>query len=112
VVSPNDGLILVDSGAPFTAALMKILRPAPDGLQHALPSENTGGNEALAQAGAKIIARKYAKWMATPYWIPAEDRHEKPRPKAAQLLKRSYERLPESRLEQIDYGYLIEAHRW
>ena len=53
--------------------------------------ENTGGNETLGQAGAKIIAHESTReWMATPHWVPAEDRYEKPRPKAAQPTETFY----------------------
>ena len=116
VVFPSsDGLILVDSGAPqFTTALMKDLgaRRVQTVFNTHYHLENTGGNEALAQAGAKIIAHESTReWMATPYWIPAEDRYEKPRPKAAQPTETFYTNGSlKSGSEQIDYGYLIEAH--
>jgi glyoxylase-like metal-dependent hydrolase (beta-lactamase superfamily II) len=116
VVFPsNDVLILVDSGAPqYTTALMK--EPGVRRVQTVFNThyhlENTGGNEALVQAGAKIIAHENTReWMATPYWIPAEDRYEKPRPKAAQPVETFYTNGSlKAGSEQIDYGYLIEAH--
>jgi cyclase len=116
VVFPsNDVLILVDSGAPqYTTALMK--EPGVRRVQTVFNThyhlENTGGNEALAQAGAKIIAHETTReWMATPYWIPAEDRYEKPRSKAAQPTETFYTNGSlKAGSEQIDYGYLIEAH--
>jgi glyoxylase-like metal-dependent hydrolase (beta-lactamase superfamily II) len=116
VVFPsNDVLILVDSGAPqYTTALMK--EPGVGRVQTVFNThyhlENTGGNEALAQAGAKIIAHETTReWMATPYWIPAEDRYEKPRSKAAQPTETFYTNGSlKAGSEQIDYGYLIEAH--
>ncbi len=38
----------------------------------------------FAAAGAKIIAHERTRqWMSTDYWVPAEDRYEKARPKAA-----------------------------
>jgi glyoxylase-like metal-dependent hydrolase (beta-lactamase superfamily II) len=49
--------------------------------------------------------------MATPVWIPTEDRYRQPRPKAAQPTKTF---LTDGSMnaggERIDYGYLIEAH--
>jgi len=49
--------------------------------------------------------------MATPVWIPADDRYRQPRPKAAQPTKTF---LTDGSMnaggERIDYGYLIEAH--
>jgi glyoxylase-like metal-dependent hydrolase (beta-lactamase superfamily II) len=49
--------------------------------------------------------------MATPTWIPAEDRYRQPRPKDAQPGKTFY--TDGSMVlgnERIEYGYLIEAH--
>ena len=46
--------------------------------------DQTGNNEVFAAAGAKIIAHERTReWMSTDYWVPAEDRYEKARPKAA-----------------------------
>jgi glyoxylase-like metal-dependent hydrolase (beta-lactamase superfamily II) len=111
----SNGLILVDSGAPqFTTALLKELgaRRVQTVFNTHYHLEDTGGNEALAQSGAKIIAHESTReWMATPYWIPAEDRYERPRPKAAQPTETFYTSGSlKSDSEQIDYGYLIEAH--
>jgi len=119
VLSTSDGLVLVDSGAPeFTGSLMKHLseiassRPVRTVFNTHFHLENTGGNEALSQAGAKIVAHEITKeWMATPYWVPSKDRYEKARPKSAQPAETFYtsgsmKAVP----EQIDYGYLIEAH--
>ena len=47
-------------------------------------TDQTGNNEMFAAAGAKIIAHERTRqWMSTDYWVPAEDRYEKARPKAA-----------------------------
>src|SRR5262245_42846988 len=115
----SDGPILVDSGAPeFSGSLMKHLAElAPSKrIQTVFNThyhlENTGANEALGQTGAKILSHASTQeWMATPYWIPAEGRYQKPRPKAAQPTETFY---ASGSLkvtgEQIDYGYLINAH--
>jgi glyoxylase-like metal-dependent hydrolase (beta-lactamase superfamily II) len=115
VLNTTDGLILVDSGAPqFTTALMKELgtRRVQTVFNTHYHLENTGANEALGQAGAKIIAHENTReWMATPYWVPSEDRYQKPRPKAAQPTETFYTSGSlKAGAEQIDYGYLIEAH--
>jgi glyoxylase-like metal-dependent hydrolase (beta-lactamase superfamily II) len=49
--------------------------------------------------------------MATPTWIPAEDRYRTPRPQAAQPTRivRGGGTL-DAAGERVDYGYLIEAH--
>jgi glyoxylase-like metal-dependent hydrolase (beta-lactamase superfamily II) len=113
--STNDGLILVDSGAPqFTDALKRELgsRRVQTVFNTHYHLENTGSNEALGQAGAKIVAHESTReWMAVPHWVPAEDRYEKARPKAAQPTETFYTtKSLKVGTEQIDCGYLIEAH--
>src|SRR5690242_521362 len=84
-VTTADGVVLVDSGAPDrTEPLLASLRPLGRVTTvfntHFHPG-NTGGNEALRQAGAAIIAHENTRlWMATPIWVPAEDRYRQPRP--------------------------------
>jgi len=114
-----DGLVVVDSGAPdLSESLMASLRPlAPSGRvstafnTHWHP-EHTGGNEVLRQAGAEVIAHENTRlWMATPTWLPAEDRYRPPRPKAAHPTKTFYASgSTQAGGERIDYGYLLEAH--
>jgi glyoxylase-like metal-dependent hydrolase (beta-lactamase superfamily II) len=111
-LNTSDGLVLVDSGAPrFTSALMKELgsKRVQTVFNTHYHLENTGANEVL---GAKIIAHESTReWMATPYWVPAEDRYQKPRSKAAQPTETFYTSGSlKAGAEQIDYGYLIEAH--
>jgi len=111
-----DGLVLVDSGAPdLTEALMIALRPmgrVSTVFNTHFHPENTGGNEALRQAGAAIVAHENTRlWMSTPTWLPAEDRYRQPRPKNAHPTKTFYtEGTLQAGGERIDYGYLIEAH--
>jgi glyoxylase-like metal-dependent hydrolase (beta-lactamase superfamily II) len=114
VLTTTDGLILVDSGAPeFTRTLMSSLSTRVQTVFNThYHLENTGANEMLAQAGAKIIAHQSTReWMATPYWIPAEGRYSKPRPKAAQPAETFYATgSMKAGGEKIDYGYLLDAH--
>jgi glyoxylase-like metal-dependent hydrolase (beta-lactamase superfamily II) len=109
MLSTGDGLILVDSGAGDQLKVSGRVTTVFNTHHHL---DNTGGNEALGQAGAKIIAHVNTKqWMSTPYWIPAEDRYSKPRAKAAQPTETFYTTGSlKAGGEQIDYGYLIEAH--
>ena len=114
-----DGLVLVDSGAservdPLMASLGQL---SPDGRAarvfntHWHP-QNTGANERLRQGGAVIVAHENTRlWMATPTWLPAEDRYRLPRPQAAQPTEtfRGEGSMATGR-ERIDYGYLLEAH--
>jgi cyclase len=121
-----DGLVLVDTGAPEQAdALIASLRVLE---REALAErserrvtkvfnthyhpQNTGGNEALRQRGAAIVAHENTRvWMSTPVWSPAEDRYRPPRPKAAHPTEtfRTDGSITVGG-ERIDYGYLIEAH--
>jgi glyoxylase-like metal-dependent hydrolase (beta-lactamase superfamily II) len=74
--------------------------------------DQTGNNEMFGAAGAKIIAHQRTRqWMSTDYWVPAEDRYEKARPKAA-LPSEVFETTGSLKAgdEQIDYGYLPLAH--
>jgi len=118
VLASGDGLLLVDSGAPeFTDRLMGSVRQMSGGRVASVFNthwhlENTGGNEALRQAGATIVAHENTRlWMATPTWLPAEDRYRQPRPRAAHPDKTFYaDGTMNAGAERIDYGYLIEAH--
>jgi glyoxylase-like metal-dependent hydrolase (beta-lactamase superfamily II) len=113
-LNTSDGLILVDSGAPeFSSALISQLT----GRVHTVFNthyhlENTGSNEALSQAGAAIIAHEVTReWMSVPYWVPAEDRYQKPRPKGSHPTKTFYTAgSMEAGNERIEYGHLINAH--
>ena len=117
-LTSGDGLLMVDSGAPeFTDRLMGSVRQMSGGRVATVFNthwhlENTGGNEALRQAGATIVAHENTRlWMATPTWLPAEDRYRQPRPRAAHPDKTFYgDGTMNAGGERIDYGYLIEAH--
>jgi cyclase len=115
----TDGLILVDSGeSPRQDKLMAVLRGLTGGgpvrtvFNTHWHLENTAGNEVLKQAGATIVAHENTRlWMATPTWMPNEDRYRQPRPKGAQPDKTFY--VDGSMIagnERIEYGYLIQAH--
>jgi len=117
-LSSADGLVLVDGGAPeLSEPLMADVKSLSGGRVSTLFNthwhlENTGANEALRQAGATIIAHENTRlWMATPTWIPAEDRYRQPRPRGAHPTKTFYVNgSMTAGGEHIDYGYLIEAH--
>ena len=113
-----DGLVVVDSAEPdFSDLLMGQLKQLPGGRVSTVfnthwHTENTGANEALRQAGATIIAHENTRlWMATPTWIPSEDRYRQPRPRGAHPTKTFYvDGSMNAGGERIEYGYLIEAH--
>jgi cyclase len=117
--SAADGLVLVDSGAPKSAdQLMAALKNVASGakVQTLFNThyhlDQTGNNEAFAAAGAKIIAhQRTAEWMSADYWVPAEERYEKARPKAARPTETFLTTgSMKAGAEQIDYGYLTLAH--
>jgi cyclase len=117
--SGGDGFVLVDSGAPKSSdKVMAALNNVAAGAKVQTlfnthyHTDQTGNNEVFAAAGAKIIAHQRTReWMSSDYWIPAEERYEKARPKAARptetfLTTGSIK----AGSEQIDYGYLPLAH--
>ncbi len=80
-LSGDEGLVLVDSGAPNSFAAPSKVQLLFNTHYHV---DQTGNNEIYRNAGAKIIAHQRTRqWMSTDYWVPAEDRYEKARPKAA-----------------------------
>jgi cyclase len=118
VLSSPDGLVLVDSGAPslvdtFVASLVQFggnrrVRTLFNTHWH---PENTGANEALRSNGARIIAHENTRlWMATPTWMPAEDRYRQARPPMAQPSETFRVDGTMTAGQRIDYGYLLEAH--
>jgi glyoxylase-like metal-dependent hydrolase (beta-lactamase superfamily II) len=119
VLSTPDGLVVVDSGAPESSdRLMESLRQLPAGGRVAtlfnthFHTPHTGANDALHQAGATIVAHENTRlWMATPIWLPDEDRYRPARPRTTHPTKTFYvDGSMNAGGERIDYGYLIEAH--
>jgi glyoxylase-like metal-dependent hydrolase (beta-lactamase superfamily II) len=117
--SAGDGLVLVDSGVPkFGDKLVAALKGvAANSKVNTLFNthyhlDQTGNNELFAASGSKIIAHDVTRqWMSTDYWVPAEERYEKARPKAAWPTETFFNTgSMKAGGEQIDYGYLVEAH--
>jgi glyoxylase-like metal-dependent hydrolase (beta-lactamase superfamily II) len=108
-LTTDDGLVLVDSGAPKSFDAPAKVQALFNTHYHL---DQTGNNEVYSATGTKIIAHERTRqWMATDYWVPAEDRYQKARPKAAWPTE-VFETTGslEMGLEQIDYGYLPLAH--
>lgn len=115
----NDGLVLVDGGAPeHTEALVAQLRGLASGgrVQTLFNThwhlDQTGSNETFGRAGAKIVAHEKTRlWLATDHYVPTEDRYEKARPKEAPPTQTFYICGDMTAgAEHIEYGYLLEAH--
>jgi cyclase len=117
-LSTADGIVIVDSGTPeLVDSLMGSLRQLSGGRVATVFNthwhvENTGANEALRRGGATIVAHENTRlWMATPTWIPAEDRYRPARPPSAHPNKTfRVDGSMSATAEGIEYGYLIEAH--
>jgi glyoxylase-like metal-dependent hydrolase (beta-lactamase superfamily II) len=117
--STGEGFVLVDGGAPKSGdAVMAALNSlAPKGKVQTLFNthyhlDQTANNERFAAQGAKIIAQKRTReWLATDYWIPAEERYEKARP-TAELPTETFliQGSMKAGNEEIAYGYLRMAH--
>jgi cyclase len=112
--SSGDGFILVDSGewAAYNGEQVIVIPNVKVIFNTHYHLDQTGANEMFANAGAKIIAHERTRqWMSTDYWVPAEDRYEKARPKSARPTE-VFETSGSLKAggEQIDYGYLPLAH--
>jgi glyoxylase-like metal-dependent hydrolase (beta-lactamase superfamily II) len=119
VLQGDEGLLLVDSGAPKQARqLQSSLKSLHRGAKvHTVINthwhlDQTGGNDMFGREGATIIAHAKARQrMATPQYLPTEDRY---------IPARNKEALPTSVFrdaakldfgdEKVEYGYLLEAH--
>jgi cyclase len=114
-LSSSDGVLLVDSGS---AELASSVRKSLGGAKVRTlfnthyHSDQTGGNELFGKAGAEIHAHKITEqWLATDFYVPADDRWVKALPKAAWPTK-TFREKAESKAgaETIECGYLLEAH--
>jgi len=117
--STSEGFVLVDSGAPKSGdAVMAALNSlTPNGKVQPLfnthyHQDQTANNERFAAQGAKIISQaRTREWMATDYWVPAEERYERARPTAALPTETFRDQGSiKAGSEKIDYGYLRMAH--
>jgi cyclase len=114
-LSSGDGILLVDSGSSASA---HAVRASLGGARvHTLfnthyHSEQTGGNELFGKSGAEIHAHAITRqWLATDYYVPAEDRWVRALPKVAWPTKTFREKGEmKAGVESIEYGYLLEAH--
>ncbi len=115
----GDGLLLVDSGAP---GQVKQLQSSLKSLAHGAKVQTvinthwhldqTGGNDVFGREGAAIIAHAKARQrMATPQYVPSEDRYIAPRKKEA-LPTTIFRDVGKAEFggEHVEYGYLLEPH--
>jgi glyoxylase-like metal-dependent hydrolase (beta-lactamase superfamily II) len=118
VLATEAGKVLVDSGAAaFSRAVLATLDELPGGRVATLFNthwhlDQVGANDALGRAGATIIAHEKTRFrLGTGYYLPAEDRYEKPLPAAARPTQTFYT-IDATTVgnRRIEYGYLLEAH--
>jgi glyoxylase-like metal-dependent hydrolase (beta-lactamase superfamily II) len=115
----GDGAVLVDSGkAEATSSLLGSVEAATgDRRVHTLFNthwhlDQIGGNEALGNAGANIVAHEKTRLrLATPYYLPERDEYQPAMPVKAQPSE-SFYTTGSTTIggKRIEYGYLIEAH--
>ena len=119
----TDGLVMVDSGRPEQARQLKDLLAARfgDAPVGALFNthwhlEHTGGNEAVAAAGTRVISHENTRlWMSTKVYVEWEDRRYLPRAAGALPNDTFFSSDPqpielEIGGERIVYGHLRDAH--
>ena len=118
VLSTGAGQVVVDSGeAASSAQVLAALGDLPGGRVAKLFNthwhlDQVGSNQALGEAGATIVAHaKTRQRLSAGYYVPLEERFEKPLPKAALPTDTFYTggatKVGDA---EIEYGYLIEAH--
>lgn len=114
----DDGLLLVDSGAPAhrDTLLQQLSNLSGTGVNTLINThyhpDQSGANEVLGEQGATILAHARCKqWMSAPYYVPSEDRYVPARPPQACPSETFYDKKQlQVDGEQIDLGYLVEAH--
>jgi glyoxylase-like metal-dependent hydrolase (beta-lactamase superfamily II) len=114
-LSSSDGVVLVDSGS---AALAKAVRATLAGASVRMlidthyHADQTGGNALYGASGTSIHAHLITRqWLATDYYVPAEDHWVKALPAVALPTKTFREKSElKAGAESIECGYLLEAH--
>jgi glyoxylase-like metal-dependent hydrolase (beta-lactamase superfamily II) len=120
ILPTSAGLVVVDSGpAADKDFLLAALRSnaGVGGKVATLVNTHwhrnaTGANEALGMAGATIVAHdKTRQRMRAGWYVPTEDRYEKPLPAAA-LPSKTFFTTDEVTVGErhLELGYLLEAH--
>ncbi|HUF73775.1 MAG TPA: MBL fold metallo-hydrolase [Gammaproteobacteria bacterium] len=119
VVLGGPGVILVDGGrASHTQALLETVAGIvdPNRIETLFNThwhlDQIGSNASIRQLGASLIAHEKTRLrLATPYYLPAEDRYHPAEPPEAQPTMSFFDK---GELvvggETIAYGYLLEAH--
>lgn len=116
VAETAEGLLLVDGGnVASSAALLQSLgkaRPVRVLINTHWHPDQTGSNEVLAKAGAKIIAHENTKlWLGTEIDVKWQNKVYPPRPAIALPTETTY---AQGKLDfggtTVEYGHLPQAH--
>jgi glyoxylase-like metal-dependent hydrolase (beta-lactamase superfamily II) len=119
VFADSSGPVLVDSGAAAYAAQLIGMVESLTGTSRVGTLFNThwhldqvGGNADLRVLGANIIAhRKTLNHLATPYYLPDEDRYQPALPPEAHPVQTFHDSGAIDRAGgTVRFGYLLEAH--
>jgi glyoxylase-like metal-dependent hydrolase (beta-lactamase superfamily II) len=118
-LTTGDGILLVNGGlAERPAEVRQVIanQSSPKSIQAVFNTdwhpENTGANEMLRSAGAKIIAHENTKlWLGTDIFVEWENRTYKPVPQSA-LPNQTFYTAGKMTFgnEEIQYGHLGQAH--
>jgi cyclase len=116
VLATTAGQVVVDSGAAAqrdaVVGTLRELGPVATVINTHWHPDQTGANEALAAAGATVVAHdKTRQRLRAGWYVPAADRYEPALPAAALPTKTFFTTDELVVGEQpIELGYLIEAH--
>jgi glyoxylase-like metal-dependent hydrolase (beta-lactamase superfamily II) len=115
VLTASDGLLLVDSGSTALAGAVRASlggMPVRTLFNTHYHADQTGGNALFGAAGTAIHAHVITRqWLATDYYVPADDRWVKAQPaKALPTVTFRGRGELKAGAESIEYGYLLEAH--
>lgn len=118
-LSTAEGVVLVDSGAPLSdSPLLGLVAETAGGARiHTLFNthwhlDQVGGNELVGRTGANIVAHEKTRLrLATPYYLPSENRYQPALPVPAQPTQ-SFYTTGETTIggHSIEYGHLLQAH--
>jgi glyoxylase-like metal-dependent hydrolase (beta-lactamase superfamily II) len=119
MLTQSEGVLLVDGGtAERSAELLNAVADASGGkpvqalFNTCWHLENTGSNDTLGKAGAKIIAHENTKlWMGAEFHVQWQNKTYKPRAKEARPNQTFYTtgKMTFGK-EEIQYGHLGQAH--
>lgn len=114
-LAAGDGLMLVDSGSSALAPSVQLSldgNPVHTLFNTHYHRDQTGGNALFGEAGAAIHAHEITRqWLASDYYIPAEDIWMPALPETARPTH-TFREQGEMAIgtETVEYGYLLEAH--